>query len=491
MAKFPATRFLSSAAGLLLATACTAHGGFQQELRASLSKLPHEKARVGACVIDLSNGQVVFSLNADMPMTPASTMKLFSMSAALAELGPGYQFETVLATDGTHLLVIGDGDPGFGDSKLHQARRETLYAPFEAWADAMKARGITRIPGDLIIDEQIFDEQWIHPSWEKEDLGKWYAAPVGALNINDNCLDIAVIPGKSGGPTSISIDPQNGLINVINKCKSGPGKGEPTLHHRAGSNEYTISGRTSKRWQFSPVACNDPGFLFADAFRSVLQRKGIRIEGTIRRGRIRSLDGSLAPPISVVAVHRTPLGDVLARAGKDSQNLFAECLLKRAGAARARRTGQAGARGSWKLGEQSVLALMQRGGIDAHGLVVADGSGLSRDNACTAGQLTELLAFEYAQPSRSLFHESLATAGVDGSLKKRLKNSDSRIHAKTGTMKGIRALAGYVDGESGPRYAFAVVFNGYTGTSAPYKDIQDRFCRILADECDSDGRGTK
>jgi D-alanyl-D-alanine carboxypeptidase/D-alanyl-D-alanine-endopeptidase (penicillin-binding protein 4) len=84
-----------------------------------------------------------------------------------------------------------------------------------------------------------------------------------------------------------------------------------------------------------------------------------------------------------------------------------------------------------------------------------------------------------------VLHESLATAGVDGSLRKRLKNSDGRIHAKTGTMRGIRALAGYVDSDAGPRYAFAIVFNGYPGGSAPYKAIQDRFCRVLADACET------
>jgi D-alanyl-D-alanine carboxypeptidase/D-alanyl-D-alanine-endopeptidase (penicillin-binding protein 4) len=73
---------------------------------------------------------------------------------------------------------------------------------------------------------------------------------------------------------------------------------------------------------------------------------------------------------------------------------------------------------------------------------------------------------------------------VDGSLRKRLKDSDGRIHAKTGTMRGIRALAGYVDSNTGPRFAFAVVFNGYPGGSAPYKAIQDRVCRVLADAAD-------
>lgn len=480
----------AAALGFVFLGAGAARAGLQQELRAAVAKLPHSQARVAASVIDLANGQAVFSLNGDVPMTPASTMKLFAMSSALAELGPNFHFETVLATDGTNLLLIGDGDPGFGDGKLHRARGDSIYAPFEAWAETLRARGIVHVRGDIIIDEWVFDEQRIHPSWESGDLGKWYAAPVGGLNINDNCLDFVVIPGKAGGAASVSVDPQNGLITIVNKCKTG-GKGNPLLHHRAGTDEYTVSGRVTKRWPFGPVACTDPGLLFADSFRNVLARKGIRVEGGIRRGRVRGPDGALPPPITVLGVHRTPLAEVLARAGKDSQNLFAECLLKRAGLARARRGGQADARGSWKLGGEAVFALMHRAGIDGHGLVVADGSGLSRDNACTARQLAELLAYEYSQPTGSMLKQSLATAGVDGSLRKRLKNSDARVHAKTGTMRGIRALAGYVDGESGPRYAFAVMFNGYKGSSAPYKEIQDRFCRVLSDAAEGETRGTK
>ena len=485
-------KFWGSAAALgwSLVAAGAARAGMQQELRAAVGKLPHPQASVGACVIDLANGQAVFELNANAPMTPASTMKVFAMSAALAELGTNFQFETVLGTDGTNLLLIGDGDPGFGDEKLSQARRESIYAAFEAWAETLRARGVLLVRGDIIIDEWVFEDERIHPSWEAGDLGKWYAAPVGGLNINDNCLDIAVTPGKAGGPASVSVEPQNGLVTIINKCKTG-GKGEPTLNHRAGSNEYVVSGHVNKRWPFSPVACSDPGMLFADSFRTVLARKGIKVEGRIRRGRVRLADGSLPPPIAVLGVHRTPLADVLARAGKDSQNMFAECLLKRAGLARARRAGQADARGSWKSGGEAVFALLHRAGIDTHGLAVADGSGLSRDNACTASQLAELLAYEYSQPTGAMLKASLATAGVDGSLKRRLKNSDARVHAKTGTMKGIRALAGYVDGESGPRYAFAVMFNGYKGSSAPYKEIQDRFCRVLADAAEGEHRGTK
>jgi D-alanyl-D-alanine carboxypeptidase/D-alanyl-D-alanine-endopeptidase (penicillin-binding protein 4) len=125
--------------------------------------------------------------------------------------------------------------------------------------------------------------------------------------------------------------------------------------------------------------------------------------------------------------------------------------------------------------------MLNRAGIVRDGLVVADGSGLSRDNTCTARQLVELLTWASAQRWAAVFHDSLAEAGSDGSLQKRLRDAPGHVFAKTGTMRGVRALAGYVDDDRGPRYAFAILFNNYPGPSTPYKQIQDDFCRTLID----------
>jgi len=469
---------------LLTTTSLRADPKLEADLRKVLAKLPHASAVVGACVIDLASDRVVYAQNADAGLTPASTMKLFAMTAALTELGPQFAFETILAADSVNLVIIGDGDPGFGDEKLHKHRKETIAAPFERWADALRQNGLTLLPGDIIIDETIFDDQRLHPTWERADLDNWYAAPVGGLNYNDNCLDFVVTPAKTrNAPPLISVRPDTTLPKILNKCQSG-GKGTPILHHAFDTMEYTVSGRCRKRYDLGSVSFPDPVLLFADSMRQTLSRAGVTIHGSIRRARVRRPDGTLPSSLSIVARHRTPLADVLGRSGKDSQNMFAECLLKRTGYAWARHRGLPDPRGSWKLGSDAVMDFLHRAGIDTRGLIVADGSGLSRHNSCTARQLTTMLAWSYRQPFGPVLLDSLATAGVDGSLRKRLKDSDGRVHAKTGTMRGIRALAGYVDSDAGPRYAFAVLFNGYSGGSAPYKAIQDRFCRILADACE-------
>ncbi len=451
----------------------------EQELRSTLSACPHAETSVGAFVVDLSDGQVVFAENPDHSLVPASALKVFTMSVALVELGPDFAFETLLATDGQHLYVIGAGDPAFGDERLHGESGEGITADFERWAAVLLERGMTVISGDLVIDESVFDGNWVHRSWEDDDLDNWYAAPVGGLNFNDNCVDITVSPSETAGALAIiTVQPETSLVQIVNKCRSG-GNGKPILHHAHDTFEYAISGRCNKRWPFGSVSFPDPGLLFADSLRTVLKSNGITICGTMRRERQRLADGTVSGHLTVLGRRTTPLIEVLRRAGKNSQNLFAECLLKRSGYDWARRQGIVNPQGSWKLGQQAVKELVTRAGVDTEGLVIADGSGLSRENTCTARQLVQLLAWAHRQTFASLLVDNLSVAGVDGSLRKRLADMPGRVHAKTGTMKGVRSLAGYVDGDAGPRYAFAVIFNGYNGPSTRYKEIQDRFCRIL------------
>ena len=465
---------------LLLSYPVCAESGVEVPIQALLSNLPNVGTSASACVFDFASDEMVFADHADEPLIPASTMKLFTMAAALIHLGPDFHFETTVYTDGNHLYVIGDGDPALGDEKLYKKRNESIDTTLRQWANTLLQAGISIFPGQLIIDESIFDQQFVHPAWDKDDLNSWYAAPVGGLNFNDNCVNITIRPDdKQGQPVWLSIQPDTTLVHIINHCKSG-GRGTPLIHHVFDTMEYRISGRCSKRWRFSPVSFPNPGMLFADVFRTVLAKKGVTFHGNIARRRVRKSDGSLPESLIPIARHQTSISDVLYRTGKNSQNLFAECLMKRAGYSRSKRNGEKPPQGSWETGQQAVVDMVTRVGIGTEGFVVADGSGLSRANRCTARQLVSLLAWVQTQTWKRLLHDSLSIAGVDGSLRRRLTEQPGRVYAKTGTMRSVSALAGYVDQEDGtPRYAFVVLFNGYQGSSTPYKDIQDQICRIL------------
>lgn len=488
------SRFLASArrpTGIvafipLLMFAPAAHAsGLSVRLKQCLARAPHSQTTVGACVVDLTSGETVFAYGADESLIPASTMKIFAMGAAIEELGSQFEFQTVLATDGINLYVIGDGDPGFGDPSIASNHDESVYAVFEQWASRLRATGVGNIPGDLVIDESVFDDERLHPSWEPTDLGKWYAAPVGALNFNDNCVDLTLTPQAPGSPPRVDVTPAGTVIEVINNATSG-GSGEPVLRHAFDSFSYKVSGSCPKRWPFGPVSFPDPGLLFADTLRSVFAQKGIAFSGSIARRRIRSADGTLPPMLASLTIRRTPIGDVLHRCGKDSQNLFAEALLKRAGYAWSLRTGQTVPVGSWANGTLAVQDMMKRVGTDLTGFQAVDGSGLSRDNRCTPRQQVSTLSWIHRQRWSTLFRESLSIAGVDGSLRRSLRAHPHRVFAKTGTMRGIRVLSGYVMGSVQPRFAFSVMFNNYKGPSTPYRAIQDAFCAELIREANGE-----
>jgi len=444
-----------------------------------LSHLPHPETVASACVIDLQTGNVVMTHNGDRPLIPASTQKVISIATALLELGPDFSFTTTLATDGANLYVIGDGDPGVGDPRLALTHGEAVSDAFLRWTRKLQSVGIDRISGDLILDESIFERKIVHPTWDPADLGKWFAAPVGGLNFNDNCVDITVRPAsRTGLPVLIEKTPDVDVIHITNRCKTGR-EGPPTLHHPPGTFDYILKGGCKKKSSLQAVAFPDPGLLFGETFRQALQREGVSITGNLRRARVRKTDGSLPSNLRVLARHQTPLRDAITRAGKNSQNMFAEALLKRAGYARMLRVDETEPIGSWLSGATAAYAMFERAGIDRRGLIVNDGSGLSRKNRITARQLAGLLAWSQKTPFGPDLHDSLARAGIDGSLRKRMKDTDGRVFAKTGTMHGVCALAGYVDGRFAPRFAFAILFNQYTGPSTPYRAIQDRFCREL------------
>lgn len=450
------------------------------EIDAVLANLPHAEAVVGAAVVDLGSGKTVYERNADRPLIPASNMKVFVIATALAVLGPSFQFETVLAGDGTNLILIGGGDPALGDPRLATKDGRSQASHFEEWADHLRHRGMDFISGDLLIDESLFDDQRINPTWEASDLGKWYAAPVGALNFNDNCIDITIHPAKElGAPVELSIQPPGAQIEIKNNCKTGSG-GTPVLRHPPGTEEYVINGTCGKNWPFGPVAHPNPGMLAAQSLAWALKNKGIQFGGGIRQSRVRAPDGSIPSTLTILDRAETPLADVLQRTGKDSQNLFAECLIKRIGFETARPKGNPLPQGTWKLGAQAILETMASAGIDTDGLRVADGSGLSRENSCTARQLTSVLIWVNRQPFASCFRDSLSSAGTDGSLRRRLRDIPGSVLGKTGTMRGIRTLSGFVASHEGSEYAFAIMFNSYKGPSTPYKEIQDHICRILA-----------
>lgn len=477
---------LVAALALLADPAAAAGESPPAALHRLLTRLPQANAVCGARVLDLVSGQVWSDVNADEPLLPASNAKVVVLAAAVDQLGPGFTFRTVLAVRGEDLVLIGDGDPALGDEKIAEARGQEQDV-FRIWAERLTDLGVTSVPGDLILDETVFDDRWVHPTWEAGDLKKWYAAPVGGLNYNDNCVDVTIWPAETpGAPVLWASIPRADVIQLDNRCLSG-GKGTPIIDRPKPTFEFVVKGRCNKRWKFPAVAVPDPGLLAGSALRTALAERGISIAGRIRRQRVRRPDGSLPADCRVLTEHTTPLAAVLARTGRDSQNLFAECLMKRLGYEWARRQGRPHPQGTWHTGRQALAELLARAGAGGGATALVDASGLSRENRATAADLVAVLAYMYRHSQRELFVNSLSEAGDNGSLRRRLQGLEGSVYAKTGYIRGVRTLSGYAVTPEGRWRAFSVLFNGFKGGSAPFNSLHDEVCRVLA----SDASGTE
>jgi D-alanyl-D-alanine carboxypeptidase/D-alanyl-D-alanine-endopeptidase (penicillin-binding protein 4) len=448
-----------------------------KQLTPLLNRHAESGARVSARVIDLASNRVLYAENIDAPVMPASNMKLVTAATGLDLLGPDHEFETYLAYDGDDLWIIGTGDPAVGDARIAEKLGGSTLTVFDAWAAALKKRGITSINGDIRYYAGAFDNETIHPSWQHDDLIYWYAAPVSGLNFNDNCVDITVSPGIDGEPANYDVSPPVRDLTVINNCVSGR-DAPPTIHRLAHGNVIVLGGGCTKRRGLSSKPMIDSAAFFADAFREHLIAKGISVSGGIVESP-QPLGVSLVPPDDqLIATHRTKMTDVLWRLLKNSQNLFAECLCKSSGRAFDEAHGHERP-GSWASGERAARAFLRENDIDDSAFVGADGSGLSRDNRVTVRMISDLLSVMHTHRYRDAFRAALAEPGKSGTLRSRMKELSGSVFAKTGYIRGVRALSGYVQTEQGDWLCFSIIYNGIPGSVKPFNDIQDEVCRVL------------
>jgi len=446
--------------------------------------------RVGVWIESLSpNRAVLFEQNGDQLFKPASVMKLITTSAAMTVLPSDFAFRTVLGRQGDNLVVIGAGDPSIGDAKMARAAGQPITALFHRWAEKLKAAGVTAIAGDLVYDDSCFDEQPLHPNWLEQFRGQlqnWWAAPVGGLNFNDNCVDVVIKPGTNvGEPAEVILVPNTPYVQLDNKSKTAA-KGEPIVR-RLGDGPMTVSiagpvSRPNSREHPLSLTVVDPGSFFASTLRTVFAIHEIQINGTLRRQRVRLPNGQLPRALQVIDVYETKLSDLLWRVNKSSQNMFAEAIFKSIGFYA---PGHHAMRlGSYEAARPIVGRYLEDIGVASSHYVLDDGSGLSRSNRMTPAMMASVLRFMDLHPRRDQWMASLAQPGEKVStLRRRLKSLQGKVFAKTGHIRGVSSLCGYVRGPGDCLYAFVVLCNDTNkskgGTRAAH-DLQEAICKTLA-----------
>ncbi|MBN2800134.1 MAG: D-alanyl-D-alanine carboxypeptidase/D-alanyl-D-alanine-endopeptidase [Deltaproteobacteria bacterium] len=434
------------------------------------------EADVAWQVVSVRTGEEVFSYQGDKALHPASTMKILTAATALHDLGPAFRFKTEVLTDGKiapngdlngNLYVRGGGDPTFVVEQLWKV----------LWD--LKLEGVTRVRGDVIFDEGYLDTSYALPGWDKaEDLerGPSYFPSLSALSINYNTVALVVGPGAEvGGAARVGLEtPVSDYVEVESLVKTGaPGSSRWLKIDReevGKTLKFTLTGsipsESGVRKYYRTVL--DPTAHFMAAWEEMSKQVGIAVDGHYVRGTAPA-GGDL------VVEHRSPpLSAILMDMNKYSNNFMAEQVLRTLGAE------EGGQPGTTDKGLTAIRAYLSGLGIDESEYTLVNGSGLSRDIDLRPSHLTAVMV-DMAQDQQvgREFGASLAIAGWDGTLWRRLSEEPGMLRGKTGTLDGVHCLTGYVEGGDGETYAFAFLVNGFSGSSAKVKRVHDQFAREL------------
>jgi serine-type D-Ala-D-Ala carboxypeptidase/endopeptidase (penicillin-binding protein 4) len=426
---------------------------------ASLLAARTTTGRWGAIVVSLSRGDTLFSQGADDPVTPASTMKLFTSALAFDRLGPDHTFSTdvlregALTADGTlrgNLYLRGDGDPGFSDRFI----RGGADAPVDVLAKMIKNAGVTRVDGDVVGDASAFESRRIPTGWSANNLGAYYAAPFSALSLNENLLVVAVAPGRVGKKAAVHIEPASRGLRVVSSVRTVRGTRSRVVIRRLGDREIAVSGTIgsrsgARRWN---AVMDDPARFTAGALLSALERAGVSVTGEVRTG---AAPRSAAPIASLQSPRLAQLVSVM---NHESVNHYAELIYRNAARGR-QRQGIGSADAAYDALQQFLRDKVQG---DPSAVYATDGSGLSTLDRVTPRAMVQLLRYANEAPWSASFHGSLPVAGQSNMLRHRMRltAAEGNLRAKTGTLNDVASLAGYVTAVNGELLAFSLTYNG-------------------------------
>jgi serine-type D-Ala-D-Ala carboxypeptidase/endopeptidase (penicillin-binding protein 4) len=440
----------------------------------------------GVDIRSLDTGERLFELDAGKLMMPASNLKILTLAAAADTLGWDYRYTTTLETDGTvengvlhgDLIVRGTGDPTIN------SRSDRAAHVLDEWIAALTSAGIRQIDGRIIGDDQAFDDEGIGAGWAWDYLQYGYAAPVGALQYNEDVATLTVTAGGSiGAPATVRLEAGSGLT-VLNRATTAAAGTDVAVDYRRHLEQPVLevtgtvpAGGTAV---VRTVAVVNPTLFFVQSLKDALVSRGIGVTGPAAdfddvAAEIALSDRHDSPRV-LATTASPPLREIAVVLMKVSQNLYAETLLKTVGAAR-------GGLGTVAAGQNVLRDLLKAWGLPADAYVAVDGSGLSRYNYVTAETLTTVLEHVYRDPRhRDPFLATLPIAGRDGTIATRLRRTraEGNAVAKTGSISNARSLSGFVRTRDGEMVVFSILANDFVIPSATINWIADLGVEIVS-----------
>ena len=429
------------ALALLLASRAAAAAGLPQAVERALQQADVPEQALAAVVVDLARHRTVLARHAHRPQNPASLTKLFTTAASLDLLGPAWTWSTPVWLQGAVRDGVLDGSvyiKGSGDPKLVLERVWLLLRQ-------VQQRGVGDIRGDIVLDDSAFQVPPVDPAAFDGEPTRPYNVQPSALLLNYKSVTYTFVPDAAAGVARVLVEPALAGISVQPSVPLARG---PCVDWRAGlqarfGDSVSFAGRyaTACGEQAWPVADPQPARYNARLVQALWQSMGGRLGGSVHEGR--ALDG-LAPSF---VWHSPPLAEVVRDINKYSNNLMAQQLFYTLDAVRhpERAATDDGARQTLRRWLDERLA-------PAPGeLNLDNGSGLSRDTRVSAAVLAQLLEWVFGSPVMPELMASLPIAGVDGTMR-HSPIPPGRAHLKTGSLRGVAALAGYVISGTGRRY---------------------------------------
>lgn len=431
--------------------------------------------------------QYIYKKNIDQPLVPASNSKLVTTYTLLKNFGKDYTLNTDIYTDADSLSSVLDGNVylfGKGDGLLSISDLEDL-------ADQLYRQGIREIKGSVYADPSFFDSETERIQYSSDKDLVEATAPITSISLDRNIATILVKANSNiGNKVSVQVIPKSPAFNVVVNAKivgksGGKGKGKKkqaarnvnsikvtTKANADGTQTFFVNGNLTKSLStsYTHYIKNAP-LVAAGSLKERIKALGIKINGNFSSREMSHLENQFLK----IATVKRDVFKVIDIVNKESNNWLAETLFKALGS-----LSNKDAR-NVRAAQELIDNTMKTNQIPFEDCVINDGSGLARQTKVSAKTFIQLLLDANKSPFSEKFFNSLAIAGVDGTIKKRFSGSavSHRVAAKTGTHRNVSSLSGRMQMIRGDYLFFSFIFNG--PNVGFYKGIENSLLELLTD----------
>jgi len=422
-----------------------------------LNSAPAYAANLSVYVAD-ENGNFIYEHNGNRGLSSASTQKIFTAATALETLGKNYQYTTTTSYSGDisggnltgNLFIYSNGDPTLGSWRYDSYKPENFKQKF---IDALKQKGISKISGDLIMDDSYFDFQTVPGGWPWNDLGNYYGAGVWSVNWRENQFDISMNGKEMRG---LNVDLPN--VKWVNDLKTGGSSDQSLIFTAPYSDVALINGTLPGKAITVSGATPNPPLTLGTEIKKWLKESGISFNGEITSTSVQRIKGEkmlYAPKNNIIFEYKSPtLDKIVYWFMRKSVNLYGETFIKTLGKEKKNQ-------GSFDAGISYLKEFWKGKGINAAMINFADGSGLSPQNYVSARAEVQALLWSRKQPWFNEFFDGFPTQG-------------NGMKMKSGTMKDTKSFAGYHTSKDGKKYVFAIIINNYQSSN-----LSDALYKVL------------